>query len=485
MAQNYKVDSQLQDYLSDSPFSFEPGKASKLESNTLQAMKNGLDGIEGAPYQFMPSVDRRIPGTSVGRKYAEKIYTHLPLLFLTPVEPLFMDDFNREARESGALGVVQSYLGNTVDEILGLDSGGKYYSVDFNYQEYWKYANTMLNTVAKFLFGSKANDIYVRSNGNGSKSLANYDYQYDTNNIFGKTFFSDAENIVYYVDGFSSVDESFSNGSGESSLASTINQYSSMANEIRFLFGSGDNVLSELAQGASDVSANISSSLSTVASSLAGGIIGSLSNKGVSSVLNGGKIIFPKIWSDSSYDKSYSFTIKLRSPDHDSFSIFWNVLKPYCKLLAMVMPRQIDPSDPNAYGAPFLTRAYVKGMVNVEMGMISSMSVTKGDQCCWNDDGLPTQIDISVTIEDMYTSLMMSKLDTFNPKSAFQVASNTSYMDFLANMAGLNTGKMQIGRRIEMVPYLLGNQLSNIVPNTLTGFESRVSKGLGKLYSTL
>jgi hypothetical protein len=58
-------------------------------------------------------------------------------------------------------------------------------------------------------------------------------------------------------------------------------------------------------------------------------------------------------------------------------------------------------------------------------------------------------------------------------------------MDFLANMAGLNTGKMQIGRRIEMVPYLLGNQLSNIVPNTLTGFESRVSKGLGKLYSTL
>jgi hypothetical protein len=64
------------------------------------------------------------------------------------------------------------------------------------------------------------------------------------------------------------------------------------------------------------------------------GIVGSLGNKGVSTVTQGGKIIFPEIWANSDYSKSFNLEIKLRSPDNDPLSIFLNIIKPYCKLLA-------------------------------------------------------------------------------------------------------------------------------------------------------
>lgn len=470
MASNYLIDQQVSQFL-------RVVAANKDDAKVNGMITGGMRAVEGLPYQFMDTVDRRISGTSIGRKYGEKIYSRLPLLFLTPCEPLFMDDFTSAQRSEGVVDLLTSGLGQTVDGMLDTLTGtsGKYYSVDFAYDTYYKYLNTMLNVVSKFIFGNDAFNIKI----NG-KSLATYNYADDASNEF-MTFFEGKENVVFYVDGFTSVDETFSNQQGESSLASTINQYSQTANEIRFLFGSKGNVVAELLNSGGTVTESITSSLEGLAGTLAGGIVGSLSSNGVNSVLNGGKIIFPKIWSDSSFDKSYSFTIKLRSPDHDNLSIFLNVLKPYCKLLSMVLPRQVNTKDPNAYGAPFLVKAYVKGMVNVEMGMISSMSVTKGESCCWNDDGLPTQIDINITIDDMYSSLMMSNSEA----NVFETANNTSYMDFLGNMAGLNMGQMAVGRRLKMVPFLMQERLTQFIPNTVMGFEKQISRGIGTLYNTL
>ena len=209
------------------------------------------------------------------------------------------------------------------------------------------------------------------------------------------------------MDGLSQVSEQYSNDTTESSLASQINGFADTANEIKFLFGEKGGMIGSLYDSASEVTASITSSLSNVIGKLGGGIVESLADKGVNTILNGGKIIFPKIWSDSSAERSYSIDIKLRSPDHDSTSIFLNVLKPYCRILALTLPQLMD-DNPNGYKSPFLVKGSCKGMFNIDMGMITSMSVTKGAECCWNDDGLPTQIDINITIEDLYSSLAMS-----------------------------------------------------------------------------
>ena len=79
------------------------------QKDTMKIVANAdlLQGIECVPYQFMDSVDRRyVPsGTSsdigsiknqqyLGQKYAQKVMGQMPLVFFTPCEPVFMQDFS-------------------------------------------------------------------------------------------------------------------------------------------------------------------------------------------------------------------------------------------------------------------------------------------------------------------------------------------------------------------------------------------------------
>ena len=119
-------------------------------------------------------------------------------------------------------------------------------------------------------------------------------------------------------------------------------------------------------------------------------------------------------------------------------------------------------------------------MFNIDMGIISSMSVTKGAECCWNDDGLPTQIDISLDIKDLYNVLVMSSGDKTSA-----VVNNTSYMDYLANMAGLNLAQMEMGRKIKMYYYLTQSNISQIPSRLFTRFDQSVTRLMGRLYETI
>lgn len=446
-----------------------------------------LNGVEGIPYQFMENVDRRLPDTDIGRMYADKIISRIPLLFLTPCEPIFMDDFNKNDKEV-AINFLLDGEESVNNELI--NGKGRYYSLQHAYNEYYKYLNCMLASVAAFL----GNDIFntqIRINGKKS-ALGTYNWQNELNDSF-KRFFSSAENVIFYLDGMTSVSETYSNDTTTSNIASQINGFSDTANELRFLFGQKGGAIGSLLDSGTEITSSITSSLSGILSKLGGGIVGSLAENGVNTVLNGGKIVFPEIWSNSSSDRSYSIDIKLRSPDHDSLSIFLNVLKPYCRLLALTLPRAMD-DNPNGFRRPFMVKAYSKGLFNVEYGIISSMSVTKGAECCWNDDGLPTQIDITLDIKDLYSSLSMSgftseKKEGSNifttPNMIKHVVNNTSYMDFLANMAGLNIGKMEIGRKIKLYYYLTRTSLKQTPANLFTRFDQSVSRIMGKLYDKL
>ena len=184
------------------------------DTNTVGNMLvKGLNGIEAIPYQFMDTVDRRIPGTQIGRKYAEKIVTRLPLLFLTPCKPLFMDDFNSNDKST-----VASFLANSEGASADLIFGeGRYYSVEFDYAKYYDYLNPMLASVASYM-GLYNETIY------DGKKLGTYNWKKELNDDF-KNFFSASENVVFYLDGLTQISESFSNSTTESSLASQINGF--------------------------------------------------------------------------------------------------------------------------------------------------------------------------------------------------------------------------------------------------------------------
>lgn len=463
-------------------------KTKTLTTNVRNALVMKTNGIEGLPYQFSKTVDRRVQvngkDTQVGRKYAEKIFARMPLLFLTPAEPLFMDDFSDTDKRTIVNGLLETASGVTTTITNELIEGnGRYYSLDFAYNAYYNYLNCMLSCVAKFMGIDK---VKIPMGKGGKTQLGSVHWQDEMNSAF-KTFFAASENVIFYLDSFNQVSESFSNETGPSSLASSINGFSDTANELSFLFGKGGNVAANLMNEAGSAVSSITSSLSGVVAKMGGGIVGTLADSGINTVVNGGKIVFPEIWNDSSHDTSFSLELKLRSPDNDNISIFMNIIKPYCKILAMCMPRMMK-ENPNGYTAPFLCRAYVKGMFSIEYGIISSISVTKGGEGQWNDDGLPTSLDISLEIKDLYKSLSMSAFD--NKKILpFQVAKNvvgnTAYMDFLANMAGLNIAQMQIGRQIKMFLYITGKQFSNTVSTFGTRVDNIITRAIGRIYDRI
>ena len=79
---DYITDQELLNYIAGNDLASD----SNINQYVSKIMSTKTNGIEGLPYQFMDSVDRRITGTSgagVGRKYGERIFSRLPLLFLT------------------------------------------------------------------------------------------------------------------------------------------------------------------------------------------------------------------------------------------------------------------------------------------------------------------------------------------------------------------------------------------------------------------
>ena len=432
----------------------------------MSVLRSNINGIFGLPYQFMESVDPRITGTDVGAKYAEKIISRWPLLFLTPCKQIFMKDFDQTDQENALYHLIN---GGT----LNVSGSGKYYTTQFNYDEYYDYVNKMMTALCYF---TGLGDERVGIDGNSQ--LKNVAWQNVNSDAF-KSYFNAKEAVIFYLDGLTSMSENFSNSTTESSLASTINGYSDQANELKFLLGDDSALTKAAASLGEGIGDSISSILSNF-SSVTGGMLTDLASTGVSTVLTGGKIVFPKIWQESGFSRSYSFDIKLRSPDHDSLSILLNVLAPFIHLLGFVLPKNLEDGNPNGYTSPNLVKAYCKGMFNIDMGIITDMSVTRGAECQWNDDGLPTQIDVSITIEDLYSSLFMSN-STFN----VAVVKNTALMDYMANLAGLNIADVEFGRRTKMLAYMDIAGLGRLDSTIFSKFDNAVANVLSNVYNLL
>ena len=141
-------------------------------------LMNRLSGVEGIPYQFMNTVDRRLYGTQIGRKYADKIISRIPLLFLTPCKPVFMDDFGESDRNTVADFLLS---GNASADLI--NGQGRYYSLEHDYAEYYRYLNCMLSAVAAYL-GIYDERIEIN---NISHKLGTYDWSMELNDAF-KTF---------------------------------------------------------------------------------------------------------------------------------------------------------------------------------------------------------------------------------------------------------------------------------------------------------
>ena len=83
----------------------------------------------------------------------------------------------------------------------------------------------------------------------------------------------------------------------------------------------------------------------------------------------------------------------------------------------------------------------------------------------------------------------MSGFGTNDSKGLFKIdglssiINNTAYMDYLANMAGLNVGQMAMGKKVKLYYYLTRTDLSQIDSRIFTRFDQSISSIMRKIYN--
>lgn len=451
-----------------------------LTTNGLRV--KDLRGILGLPHQFLPTTDPRIDGTdsnepsSFGRIYAEKIIKPMPLLLLTPGTPSFMSSFSSDQKKT----MLEKFLGTITEGDLNSlvnENSGKYYSLKYAYTDYFQYVNAMLRSAAYFL-GIEHEKI-------DGKELGQFNWLYyqesDSQNtdIFGheglgKFLGTYAGCIPLYVDAGYSVDDSFSNSTTQSQLAGTLDTLSDAGRELNFLIGNVGGMAGlqlDKLTGQEDLLKNIQNVNDSVNDLLGkGNIVSNIMSK-AQTILAGGRMLFPEIWSDSSFSRSYSCKMKLVSPSGDKLSVYLNILVPIMFLLGFVLPRQ---SSGQAFFSPFLCRGYCKGLFNIDMGIFVDLNVTKGDEGEWTTDGIPTVAEVSFTIKDLYDGMFMS---SGTDLADLNILSNITELDYIANSCGININETAIWRTIRMGVSL------GLVGNIKDRVSLRIFSGIGQYFN--
>lgn len=438
-------------------------------------------GIHGMPYQFSSLVDPKLSSdSSYGRLYAERILSKMPLLVLSPGIPTYMPNYSNDSKDdllsalvAGGISAAETLLA----DVSGEEGDGKFYTFQHAYSEYFNYVDAMLQEMAiylgianKYIYTTRA--LFDKSSL-GQMSWENYQSRY-LKNISGLV-----QAVGFYVDAESQMSESFSNSTAESEFANSINQVNNLSREIGFLMGgaTGTAYNQLLTNNFSDAFDQITSFTDKYIQVLPALLTSRLRNT-LDTIKVGGQLVFPEIWNDSDFSRSYDINIKLRTPDGDPYSWYLNIGVPLIHLLAFTLPRQLGY---NGIQSPFLVRAFYKGQFNVNMGIISSLSITRGEKSKWTLSALPLDVDISISIKDLYQSLSMS------PKNDYVgLSKNVDQLDYIANLCGINVNKPDIMRAIELdLNRLWSAGKKTLFGNGLVGLQVKVDSLGENLYHKL
>lgn len=279
--------------------------------------------------------------------------------------------------------------------------------------------------------------------------------------------------IAFRLESGASPSESISNQTGQSELASTVNQKASSARDKTFTY-----------KGVFEGSAL--SKTSEWVTGLLSSMVESTKTEALGILISGnGYLDIPDIWKSSSFSKSVSFDLQLRARAGDKISIFQSIYIPLAMLLAAACPRGIGE---NAYAQPFLLEAYSAGLYSVPLGIIESLSIKRGqNEFGWTHDDLPTAIDVTVTIKDLTPILFMSLVDAAGAADVKNIMdANTGMLDYLNTLSGLDlsdrTLRFKRLKRLRKTMFLMSR---NTLFNPMVYSHNLANSWVGRLKAAL
>jgi hypothetical protein len=259
---------------------------------------------------------------------------------------------------------------------------------------------------------------------------------------------------VFNVESTGSVGESFSNSFGANPLESSFNSLSSTTRRATDLLSSATSipVVGDAMKLAADVGATI---LSNASYGIANPLL---------ALAYGVHLSFPKIWETSSASlPRASYKIKLISPYGNAYSQLFNIYMPLSMILAASLPRSTGGST---YTSPFLCQLFDRGRVNIQLGMIDNVSITRGtSNLAFTRSGHPNSIDVSLDIAnldevisvDVSSSGVIGKvLNALNEP----LVSDNPFTTYINTITGLDMYHQVY--RIPMIRLKLAERMANI-----------------------
>lgn len=470
-----------------------------LNSRSLTSSKDMANvsmRLFGVPYQFTDMVDPRVKNVSsdVGRNFVENILMEAPVCTVIPGEPSFMASSDKGRKISTAQALIQGASGDVSSVIRAFDgisdAEKKLYDFKPTYNSYMNYVNVLCRMGALFLDIGEDSDGIGKSNSQfQSFDWRNYKWNKRYNQSIstrikrlrrsadgindlssaGETLSSLAKTanyVQFYIDSDVSSDESLQNSTTASTFKGMMDQGSGMAKEIAFMANSGGldtKTLGEFTEG--------------FTSALQGGVSQILGGNGISAAfsrivnlgsetLKGHNLVIPDIYTNSDYNKGYSFTVHLKTPYGTRFGYYMDIFVPMMHLLALVMPRQ---ETANSFSSPFLLKAYVNNTFTCNLGMATSISIQKvGDS--FSVSGLPNEVDVTIQIADLYSDLMMSPSN--EPTKFLQ---NSSLIEYIATNCGLDLTSPNLSLKWAKTMNVYINSIKDIPTNAIVPMQERLA----------
>ena len=199
-------------------------------------------------------------------------------------------------------------------------------------------------------------------------------------------------------------------------------------------------------------------------------------------LLSGGFVEMPKMWADSEMEvQTHEFKMDLPNLYNHPISRIKSQLIPMMMVVAGGAPLATGSAS---YTSPFLCNAFIRGLVNVDLGMITQVTISSGDGNLGRDDrGIALSQTVTWTVSDFSTIMaapvvpiskgsMMNVLDDTNPMMRWlaSVGGRELYTNQYASrkaLLRLNSGLARISQATD--PAFLASMVTDMIPTGLTG----------------
>ena len=255
-----------------------------------------------------------------------------------------------------------------------------------------------------------------------------------------------AQYVAFRVENTGDANESFNNQVGESEISSKINSISGAARSSRFSVADGnvdDGVLGKILGG-----------VGGALKDMAMGAANSLGIDGIAALGGNAFADIPKHWMQSTSSlPRMNYRLKLVSPYGNRYSKFVNIWMPVSMLLAGALPLS---AGPHAYTSPFLCQLFDRGRAQTRLGMIDSISITRGGgNLGFNKIGEPMSVEVSFSVVELGNILHMPIAKSFNPITELSISkifdSESLYHDYMAVLTSLSLAEqIYVGERLKL-----------------------------------